>query len=61
LNWKQGALAKAGNVALPTVSQFEAGHSEPNRDSLAAMKAALQRGGISFLDAEKPQGIAVLK
>jgi transcriptional regulator with XRE-family HTH domain len=61
LNWSQGALAKSANVALSTVSHFEAGKREPTKEHLAAMKAALQRGGISFLDAEKSRGIAVLK
>jgi hypothetical protein len=42
-------------------SHFEAGKRKPTKEHLAAMKAALQRGGISFLDAEKSRGIAVLK
>lgn len=57
LNWAQDALAKAANVGVSTVRDFEAGRRDPTRNNLAAMKAALEGGGISFLDSEKERGV----
>ncbi|ABE61107.1 transcriptional regulator, XRE family [Nitrobacter hamburgensis X14] len=57
LNWPQDALAKAANVGVSTVRDFEAGRREPTRNNLTAMKAALETGGISFVDDEKERGI----
>lgn len=59
LNWPQDALAKAASVGVSTVRDFEAGRREPTRNNLAAMKAALEGGGVSFLDDEKQRGISV--
>ena len=57
LNWPQDALAKAANVGVSTVRDFEAGRREPTRNNLAAMQAALETGGVSFLADEKQRGI----
>lgn len=57
LNWPQDALAKAASVGVSTVRDFEAGRREPTRNNLAAMKAALEAGGISFVDDGKRRGI----
>jgi DNA-binding transcriptional regulator YiaG len=57
LNWPQDALAKAANVGVSTVRDFEAGRREPTRNNLTAMKAALETGGISFVDDDKKRGI----
>jgi DNA-binding transcriptional regulator YiaG len=57
LNWPQDALAKAANVGVSTVRDFEAGRREPTRNNLAAMKAALESGGIAFVDNDKQLGI----
>jgi DNA-binding transcriptional regulator YiaG len=48
LEWSQDQLAKAANVGVSTVRDFEAGRREPTRNNLTAMKAALEKGGISF-------------
>jgi DNA-binding transcriptional regulator YiaG len=57
LNWPQDALARAANVGVSTVRDFEAGRREPTRNNLAAMKAALETGGISFVDDDRKRGI----
>jgi DNA-binding transcriptional regulator YiaG len=57
LNWPQDHLARAANVGVSTVRDFEAGRREPTRNNLAAMKVALESGGIEFLDDEKTCGI----
>jgi len=58
LEWPQDQLAKAANVGVSTVRDFEAGRRDPTRNNLAAMKAALEKGGISFLEENKRRGIA---
>lgn len=57
LNWPQDALAKAASVGVSTVRDFEAGRREPTRNNLAAMQAALETGGVSFLADDKQRGI----
>ena len=61
LDWPQDQLAKGANVGVSTVRDFEAGRREPTRNNLAAMKAALEKGGISFVDGAKTLGISVSK
>lgn len=61
LNWPQDALAKAASVGVSTVRDFEAGRRDPTRNNLAAMQVALEKGGVSFLDSEKEQGVVAAK
>jgi DNA-binding transcriptional regulator YiaG len=61
LNWPQDELATNANVGVSTVRDFEANRRVPTRNNLAAMQAALEKGGISFLDDEKSSGISALK
>ncbi|MGJ5134908.1 helix-turn-helix domain-containing protein [Bradyrhizobium oligotrophicum] len=57
LNWSQDALAKAASVGASTVRDFEAGRREPTRNNLTAMKAALEKGGVSFFENDKERGL----
>jgi ribosome-binding protein aMBF1 (putative translation factor) len=61
IDWSQDALAKASNVGVSTVRDFEAGRREPTRNNLTAMKAALEGRGVGFLysdgDEKSPKGI----
>jgi DNA-binding transcriptional regulator YiaG len=61
LNLSQEELAKAATVGVSTVRDFEAGRREPTRNNLAAMKAALEKGGVAFVDTSKGLGISVKK
>jgi len=61
LEWPQDQLAKAATVGVSTVRDFEAGRRDPTRNNLAAMKAALESKGISFVDGAKTLGITVSK
>lgn len=56
LDLSQDALAKAANVGLSTVRDFEAGRRTPIANNLARMKAELEAKGIGFVDGE-PSGI----
>jgi DNA-binding transcriptional regulator YiaG len=61
LNWPQDALAKAANVGVSTVRDFEAARREPTRNNLTAMKVALETGGISFVNDGDHLGIAAAR
>lgn len=61
LEWPQDQLAKAASVGVSTVRDFEAGRREPTRNNLAAMKVALEKGGVSFVDGPKTIGISASK
>jgi transcriptional regulator with XRE-family HTH domain len=53
LRWTQHDLAEASGVSIPTVKRLEAdGGTLGGRDStVAAIRAALESAGVSFLDA----------
>jgi transcriptional regulator with XRE-family HTH domain len=59
LEWSQDQLAKAATVGVSTVRDYEAGRREPTRNNLTAIQAALENGGISFIEDDKTCGIAV--
>jgi DNA-binding transcriptional regulator YiaG len=59
LNWPQDALAKAANVGVSTVRDFEAGRRDPTRNNLTAMRVALEENGVSFFEDWKESGIKV--
>nr|WP_114360858.1 MULTISPECIES: XRE family transcriptional regulator [Rhodopseudomonas] len=50
-------MAAGACVSLSTVRDFEKGRRTPIANNLAAMKAALERAGVAFLDEENRRGI----
>lgn len=52
LDWSQIRLSEAAGVGLSTVKGFEGGKAKPIAATRAAMRAALERGGVAFLDGE---------
>jgi transcriptional regulator with XRE-family HTH domain len=49
LGWSQRDLAKRANVALNTVNEFEAGRRTPTPNNIAALRRAVENGGIRLL------------
>jgi transcriptional regulator with XRE-family HTH domain len=50
LDWSQTRLAEAANVSLSTVKDFEAGRRTPYRQSLVAIREALEAAGVIFIE-----------
>ncbi len=49
LAWSQQKLAKDAGIAVSTVADFERGQRTPAANSTDAMRASLERAGVSFL------------
>jgi transcriptional regulator with XRE-family HTH domain len=59
LEWSQERLAKAAQVGLSTVRDFEKRRQTPRPDNLAAIRNALERAGVKFINAGKSGGPGV--
>lgn len=60
LDISQEDLAKAANVGLSTVRNFEKGRSVPIGNNLAAIQAELERRGVRFADRDDSGTLGVL-
>ena len=49
LDWTTEQLAEASGISRATINRFERGIIKPTQANLAAVRAALERGGIEFL------------
>ena len=59
LDWSQDDLADRASVSRGTVRGFEADLHELRKTSAAAIRAALEVGGVAFLDADGEGGPGV--
>ena len=49
LEWSQEELARASNLGLSTVRDFEKGRRIPTINNLTAMKLVLEASGVEFI------------
>jgi ribosome-binding protein aMBF1 (putative translation factor) len=49
LGWSTGDLAREAQVGIATVNRFETGQAIPINATLAAIKRALEAGGVEFI------------
>lgn len=57
LDWGQQELADAAGVSLSTVRDFEKGRRTPIGATLGAMRAALEKAGVAFVEDGKTLGV----
>ena len=50
LNWSQSNLAKASGHGQATVADFERGKRQPHPRNQQAIRAALEKAGIAFIE-----------
>jgi DNA-binding XRE family transcriptional regulator len=48
LGWTRGELAKAAGLGERTIIDFERGARDPHDNNKAAIRAALEGGGVTF-------------
>jgi transcriptional regulator with XRE-family HTH domain len=58
LNWSQERLAEEASVSVTALRNFERGATQPMRANLAAIRTALEAGGVEFI-AENGGGAGV--
>ncbi|WP_245613060.1 helix-turn-helix domain-containing protein [Skermanella stibiiresistens] len=59
MDWTQDELAAHAEVSRSTVRGFEGGQHDLQRATTAAIRRALESGGVIFLDAEDDCGPGV--
>jgi DNA-binding XRE family transcriptional regulator len=59
LGWNQEQLAGAAGVSVGTIRDLENGRSSPRGRCVSAIRQALERGGIRFIDATHEHGQGV--
>jgi transcriptional regulator with XRE-family HTH domain len=50
VEWSQNDLAARSNLSESTIRDFEKGRRTPGPNNLAAIRAALESGGVMFID-----------
>jgi transcriptional regulator with XRE-family HTH domain len=50
INWSQPTLAMASGASVSTIRDFETGKRQPIGNNLNAIRGALERAGVIFVD-----------
>ncbi len=59
IQWSREQLAKAAGVSAVSIKTFELGSSDPRLSTLTALRAALAKEGVIFLEANADHGPGV--
>jgi transcriptional regulator with XRE-family HTH domain len=59
LDWTQAELAAASDIGISTLRRFEQGQQNPIPNNLAAIRRALEKAGVRFINAGKGGGPGV--
>lgn len=59
LDWSQTELAKRSKLGLSTVSYFEKLKPRVSDEAIAAMKSALEKAGVEFIEQGRGKGPGV--
>jgi transcriptional regulator with XRE-family HTH domain len=59
LDWTQGQLAEAAQIAFQTVRNFERSRHQTSRSTLAGIRRAFEDAGIKFIERGKGGGPGV--
>jgi transcriptional regulator with XRE-family HTH domain len=57
LNWNLKELAGRAGIAIPTISKFENGHTQPTRSTLFVLRTIFEDAGIMFIDDAEGEGV----
>src|SRR5262245_41157167 len=60
LGWSRARLAAESGVPAPTLEKYERGLSEPMLRTVARLRRAMERAGVTFLDGTKDHGPGVM-
>ena len=59
LKWSRDQLANASGISAIAIKEFESGASDPKRSTLIALRAALSKAGVIFLEEADAHGPGV--
>ncbi len=59
LDWTRADLAEKSGVSLMTIQMFEQGASDPRQSTLIALRGALSKASVVFLDESDTRGPGV--
>ena len=59
LGWSQDRLAEAARVSVVSIKKFETGASDPRRSTMIAIRTALAKAGVDFIDEASDRGEGV--
>jgi len=53
IDWSRSMLARQSDLSKGTIRDFEKGRTVPAANNLAAIRAALERAGVRFVEVDR--------
>jgi transcriptional regulator with XRE-family HTH domain len=57
LKWSLKELSSRADIAIPTISKFENGYTQPTRSTLFVLRRIFEDAGIAFIDDAEGEGV----